>query len=271
MGGARPLSDTPKAPRPRLLYLFLSLLLISTVVSLLAGNYILFGFKLTGFALLYLTVRLTERGLKESFRYEHAVIARAPKFPYKIAAAFSMGVTLLYLGIFTVHAPWWQSLIVALVGVAGMALYYGLDPMQDKLPVTEGVNTDTLLKTLDEAEKTLAAIEASHRKINDEELASALNKAIKRAHTILATIRKDPGDLRVARRFLVVYLDGIADVTSRYNAIGTHLIEPQMRQRLVALLNDAANRFDRELERLKANDLFDLDVQIDTLKEQLKH
>jgi hypothetical protein len=43
-----------------------------------------------------------------------------------------------------------------------------------------------------------------------------------------------------------------------------------MRERLYTLLREVQERFDKELERLKANDRFDLDVQIDALRQQIK-
>jgi hypothetical protein len=36
-------------------------------------------------------------------------------------------------------------------------------------------------------------------------------------------------------------------------------------------MDEVEVRFNKELQRLKANNQFDLDVNIDTLKEQIKH
>jgi len=69
---------------------------------------------------------------------------------------------------------------------------------------------------------------------------------------------------------MVVYLDGVKDVIDKYNSIENHIIDDSFRVRLIELLGDASNRFDKELDRLKSNEIFDLDVQIDSLKQQLK-
>ena len=69
----------------------------------------------------------------------------------------------------------------------------------------------------------------------------------------------------------MVYLDGIADVISSYNAVEEEHITSKTRTKLLDLMDDVEKRFEKELNRLKANNLFDLDVNIDTLKEQIKH
>jgi len=70
---------------------------------------------------------------------------------------------------------------------------------------------------------------------------------------------------------MVVYLDGVKDVISQYNSIDKEVLDYGFRARLIELLIDASSRFEKELQRLKSNEIFDLDVQIDALKEQLKH
>ena len=95
--------------------------------------------------------------------------------------------------------------------------------------------------------------------------------AIKKADNILDALVDDPKDIRVARKFLVVYLDGISDVIGSYNAVEEEHISEMLRDRLLELMEEVEKRFEKELMRLKANNLFDLDVNIDTLKEQIKH
>jgi hypothetical protein len=69
---------------------------------------------------------------------------------------------------------------------------------------------------------------------------------------------------------MVVYLDGIKDVVNKYNSIDKKLLDNSFKERLIELLNSATKRFEEDLERLKSNEIFDLDVQIDSLKQQLK-
>jgi len=69
----------------------------------------------------------------------------------------------------------------------------------------------------------------------------------------------------------VVYLDGVLDVIHSYNAVEEENIDLETRTRLSELMDEVEVRFNKELQRLKANNQFDLDVNIDTLKEQIKH
>ena len=59
--------------------------------------------------------------------------------------------------------------------------------------------------------------------------------------------------------------------SSSYNTVEMEHIDPQTRIKLLELMDDVEKRFEKEYERLKANNLFDLDVNIDTLKEQIKY
>ncbi len=94
---------------------------------------------------------------------------------------------------------------------------------------------------------------------------------MERSETILNALVDDPKDIRVARKFLVVYLDGVSDVIGSYNNVEEEHITFETRERLLELMADVEKRFQKELVRLRANNQFDLDVNIDTLKEQIKH
>jgi len=77
--------------------------------------------------------------------------------------------------------------------------------------------------------------------------------------------------LRVARKFIIVYIDGIKKVTKSYTEMDEKDINSDTKERLYSLLSDVEKRFDKELLRLKKNNQFDLDVHIDVLKEQINN
>lgn len=263
-------ASKPLARRPWLLYLFLLPLFVSVAVSLFEAEYGRFLVKLGIFALFAGSVALVKKGLEESQKYEEAAIGKAPP-PYKSLGAVGLGISVFLLALFIDGAGILRSLFVAVLGAAGVLLNYGPDPRGDKLPQNSGVDPELLLKSLNEAEATLAEIEEAKEEIRDPRLVQALDHAVVHAREILETIKADPKDIRVARKFLVVYLDGIKTVIRQYSDLDGTLIDESIRTRLIALLQEAKVRFEKELERLRSNDLFDLDVQIDALKEQLKH
>ncbi len=209
-------------------------------------------------------------GLEKEKEYNHATIALAPKIKFKLYGTIGVAITLFFLCYVVDHFSLLNSLFTSAIGAFGLLAYYGADPVKDKLPKQEGVNYEKLIKNIREAEEKLKAIEKSRDTIEDSELKSAITHATKKAEDILATIKEDPKDIRIARKFMVVYLDGVKDVIHRYNSIEKENLDSSFRQRLIELLHEAAERFDKELDRLKSNEVFDLDVQIDALKQQLK-
>ena len=260
-----------RAARPWLLYFFAPLLLTGVAASLIAGHYRLFFYKLIGFGLYYLAVRCVERGNLEALLYEKAAVARAPRPPCRTLGAAALFATAAFLGMTVNGASWFQSLFVGAVTAAGVLLFYGTDPMEDKLPETEGdINASHLLDTLQEARERLEAIKHSKAAVEDRELAMLLDETVHQAERILRAIENDPALLRLARKFLVVYVEGIAEVMARYGRLKEKGIDTATRERLAALLREANERFEKEREKLERGDRFDLEVQIDAMRELLK-
>ncbi len=255
----------------KLLYLALIPMFISVAIALVSGEYGHFVKNGIGFALLLVSAAMTAKGIAQETAYHATVITRAPKYPYKTLAMLMLGITVVYLAYSAGNKPLLSSLFVGLLASVGYGFYYGLDPRQDKLPDMGDINPELVLKTLGEAKDKLAEAHAHNSQITDRVLRRKVDSAIERAHLILETIQHDPKDLRVARKFLVVFVDGIADVTRNYSEVDEGDITEEMRQRLHQLIDDVEARFDKELARLKANNLFDLDVTIDALKAQINH
>jgi len=242
---------------------------ISVVISLLAGNYTLFLKKIIGFLLLFGVANLTTRGLNKELEYNEASIAKAPKIPFKIISMVLLGISVFYLSYIVGTKGLINSIFVAILASIGYWLYYGIDPLQDKLPPVEDISSELVFKTLKEANEKLELARKNSAKIKDFTLHHKIDSAISQAYDILRVLEENPKAIRVARKFLVVYIDGILEVTNNYIEVDEADITPQMRQRLNELLDDVQKRFEREYERLKGDNLFNLDVSIDTLKRQI--
>ena len=88
---------------------------------------------------------------------------------------------------------------------------------------------------------------------------------------IITLIENDPSDLPRARKFLKVYLDGTRRVTESYAK--THRNEAttvELDSNFSNVLNSIESTFDEQHEKLKKQDQFDLDVNIEVLETQLK-
>ena len=260
-----------KAPKATIVYIFLIPMFVSTILSLFNGNYANFVAKLIGFILLLGSAKLLDKGLEAEYNYKKATFTQAPKVKYKLFGAISLSIAVAFIGFMVTHLNPINVIFSAIIGGLGAYLYYGKDPSIDKIPEDSSINYKKLIKDINEAEAKLEHIDKEKEQIKDYELKVAINNATKKAHNILDNIKKDPKDIQVARKFMVVYLDGIKDVISQYNSIDKEVLDSSYRERLIELLIEASSRFEKELERLKSNEIFDLDVQIDALKQQLKH
>ncbi len=235
----------------------------------MSGEYTQFIREGIGFALLLTAAAATAKGVAQERAYELATITKAPKTPYKTMAMMLLGITVFYLGFVAGGKPFLTSLFVGLLGSAGYWMYYGLDPRKNKLPVMDDINPEFVLDTLNKAKSKLSAAKIDTEQIGDRKLRKKLDDAIDNAHVIIQTIEEDPKDIRTARKFLMVFLDGIADVAHKYVEVDEKDIDTPMKEKLYNLIDDVELRFEEELARLKANNLIDLDISVDSLKVQI--
>ena len=263
--------DNYKAKKGHLLYIFLAPLFLAVILALFQRDITAFLLNSTAFGLFYATAKLNTMGLINEFKYHKEKLTKAPKRPYKTMAAILLGISTL----FTATIAGGESLLIGLflsaTSAIGYGLYYGLDPRTDKLENIGDISAELVLKTISEAREKLAGIEAHIDTIfNDRELHDKLSLAVSKAEHIIQTIQEDPKDIRVARKFLVVYIDGLEKVTNSYTALEEKDIKDETKEKLHQLLDDVERRFDKELIRLKKNNEFDLDVNIEVLQQQIK-
>jgi 5-bromo-4-chloroindolyl phosphate hydrolysis protein len=223
------------------------------------------------FVLMYATFLLARRGFEQEDAYNEATLTKAPKTPFKLMAALLLMLSVFYAAYVAGNYTLFNALFLSVISFTGFFLYYGLDPKKDKLKDFGDISSELVLQTLTETREKIDIITKEANQIEDRPLYNKVDAAIQKSNTILDALVDDPKDIRVARKFLVVYLDGVADVVGSYNAVEEEHISQETRTRLLELMDDVEKRFQKELERLRANNLFDLDVNIDTLREQIKH
>jgi len=264
-------TTAPKTTKGFLLYLFAVPLFLSVVLALLQTNVKAFLLNGIGFVLLLGVLTLAKKGFAQEREYKERTLAKAPKVPYKNIAGILLGVVTFYTAYVAGGAPFAKSIFLSIISIAGWFLYYGSDPKADKLENLGDISAEFVLETIGEAQSKLDAIRTHMKQIHDTALHQKLSGAMKQAEAILQTIQEDPKDVRVARKFLIVYIDGIAKVTDSYTQLEEEKIDDATKARLHTLMAEVQTRFEKELERLKGNNQFDLDVRIDTLKAQINH
>ena len=261
-----------KAKKGILLYIFLVPLFLAVLLALVARDIPAFGLNLVAFLLFYGTAKLNTWGLENEFKYHKEKLTKAPKKPFKTMSALLLGLSTLFAASIAGGVSLFSGIFLAAVAMTGYVLNYGLDPRTDKLENIGDVSAELVLKTLADARAKLSGIESYIAKdFKDLELKEKLSLATKKAEHIIQTIQEDPKDIRVSRKFLLVYLDGLEKVTESYSAIDEEEIKGETKEKLHQLLNDIEVRFDKELKRLQKNNEFDLDVNIDVLQQQIKN
>ena len=270
----KPKIDTKmyKTGKGYLLYIFLVPLFIAIILSLIERNILAFLLNLTAFGLFYATAKLNSLGLENEFQYNKEKLTKAPDKPYKTFSAILLGISTFFTATIAGGESIIMGLFLSVISSIGYYLYYGLDPRDDKLENIGDISAELVLKTISEAKSKLDKIEQHIDKIsNDNLLQKKLSLAVKKAKNIIQTIQEDPKDIRVARKFLIVYIDGLESVTNAYTSMDEADIKEKTRDKLHQLLEDVEHRFDKELTRLKKNNEFDLDVNIDVLQQQIKN
>ncbi len=263
---------TYKLKKGYLLYIFLAPLFLAIILALIERNISAFLLNLTAFGLFYATAKLNTIGLANELKYNQEKLTKAPKRPYKTFSAILLGISTFFTATIAGGESLFIGIFLSIISSIGYYLYYGLDPRDDKLENIGDISAELVLKTISEAKSKISEIKRHIDKIsNDTLLQKKLSLAVTKAENIIETIQEDPKDIRVARKFLIVYIDGLENVTNSYTSMDEADIKKETKDKLHQLLEDVERRFDKELTRLKKNNEFDLDVNIDVLQEQIKN
>lgn len=256
--------------RGLLLYALPLPLFAAVLVSLLRGDYPRLGGQVLALALLYGGAVAARRGLRAEERWRRRHVVRAPR-PWKSlgAALLAAGGGVLAGG--AIGHPWPVALGFAAATFAGFALAYGLDPRRAKpAPLAaDGYTTEEIEAEIDRAEAVLARIEAARARIGPGELSDRLLRITGIARELVAHVEQEPRHLRRARRFLHGYLDGARQVCEGWDR--THGRRPEeLDERFRRVLVTIEDVLARQRTRLLADEVEDLDVQVEVLARQLE-
>jgi 5-bromo-4-chloroindolyl phosphate hydrolysis protein len=267
-----PTAITKTLLKPFLLYSFSIPFILSVIVALFMANIESFFLNVIALLLYLGVLYLSKKGFTQEYIYNQSIFAKAPKVPYKMLSAALLGLVVFYAAFVISDKTVLNSGFLALVAFVGYYLYYGFDPKEDKVVANLGdISEEFFFETINEAREKLDFIEQKLTLVKKESLHKKVENSLLISEEILETIQKDPKDIRVARKFLMVYLDGVKDVLNSYTELESDDISDETHTKLEGLFDDVQERFDRELDRLKNNNQFDLDVNIDTLKQQINN
>lgn len=255
-----------------LLYLLPFPIFIAVIVSLIQGHFFKTLILSGSFASFVIAAIIARHGLKLESAFVKKKFARAPSTPFKTVAAFILGLTTGITAFVAAEYGILGSLLMGVAAFLGFTFSYGLDPRRDKAGnLSLGVTAEEVIDALEAAEIKIAGIEDAKRSIRNLDFKQRMDRIIDKAREILKTIEEDPRDLDRARKFLKVYLSGAERVTQKYAE--THRKEATtntLDENFGRVLDSIEKTFNTQHTKLKQNDQFDLDVQIEVLETQLK-
>ncbi len=256
------------------LYLLPAPLLAKAFFELIVhGRYGAFVISLALFTLFVYGATLVRRGMRNSLEFASRKVAHARGAPLKTMGGIVMGIAAALTGWLAAGLGPAPAVAIGLGAWLGVFLAFGPDPRGAKgIGADAGVTAAEVAEALGEARAKLAAIEAGAKAIVGATayvLRQKLRGVVAAANKVLTQIEDDPRDLRRARKFLNVYLDGAKTVTENYAATSAKAPSPEMEARFGALLDDMEKTFTEQHKRLLENDTLDLDAQIEVLQTRL--
>jgi hypothetical protein len=156
----------------------------------------------------------------------------------------------------------------ALIALLGCSLAFGFD-LFTRRPLSDNASEHTLTM-LSQADQSIVAIEQASRDIRQPELDARLRRIAELARAILSRLEEDPRNLRRARKFLNIYLDGVQGVVEDYAKIHDRVAAPALDERFRHALITVESVFREQQQILLESDLDQLDVKIEVLTQQLK-
>ena len=254
-----------------LLFLLPLPVMSAAVIALARGHVVELLGNAVGYGLFLGGALLLRRGLLREADYDRRRIARAP-YPLKTLGSILIALATGITAGFGVHHHPVIAVAFGLIALLGCYLSYGFDPLTAKrFTDAEGLDaTDRVLEALTQAERGIAAIEQATRNIGNAELNQRLRRIAKLAREILTLLEEDPRDLRRARKFLNVYLDGATQVVEGYAKTHGRVSRPELDDNFRRVLVTIEDVFTEQQQKLLESDVNDLDVQIEVLMTQLK-
>jgi hypothetical protein len=271
-----PIADAPeparrRPPRMVLLWVLSTPLLFAALTALAAGRFDGFLGDALGWGLIATSIVLTRQGFADLGAGRERRFSRRLRLPFRNLGALALGLGTAVTAIFGAGHGLPTGLGFAAVAMLGYHFAYGLEPMVvgQRLPASDK-ESRAVADALAEAETRLINIERAAAAIGNPELRVRLNRIAGQGRGMLEQIAARPSDLRRARRFLTVFLEGAEAVSDGYVRTHRHVDSPELEQNFRNVLVTIENQFVSQRDRLRQADVLDLDVQIEVLKKQLE-
>ncbi len=260
------------SPRGLLLYILSLALIPAVILDLIKGQAVSVLVNASAFTFYCLAAVMLRRGLMADNPPPGQRWAKQPKWPLKRLSALLVAVTTGLLAALGAGQSWPVAALYAAGAFLGMYLSYGFGhPKNQPTRVAPGYSDAEIGTILADAYALIQGIEQANRKIDQAELNRRIDGICEIAASIIGDLETDPRGIPRARKFLHVYLENVQQVVQGYakthQQSGSLALESNFRQALEAI----ESAFQEQQQRLLEEDVFDLDVKIEVLTQQLKH
>ncbi len=258
--------------RGLLLYILPLALIPASILSFVYGDFTRIIINVGACILYFVAASILRKGIAAEKNYLDKSITKAPKWPLKLLAAIMVAITTTGIALMGAEHSFLVSICFGLGAFAGMFLFYGFDPHQEKMVAgSHGYSVEEISQTIDEAEQRISGIELANKQIHNVNFNQRIRRICEYAEEILTMLEEDPGDIRRARKFLNVYLDGALKVTEGYADMQRKHQSEKLSDNFDNVLQTIESVFFEQKQKLLEDDVLDLDVQIEVLTAQLKH
>lgn len=163
------------------------------------------------------------------------------------------------------------ALAYGLIAGLGYFMLYGAEVKSGPIRLNDlGLEGDEVGRLLRQAYDKLDSIETARQRIASGEFKHRLGNILAGAERVIKLAAEDPRDLRRARKFLTVYLDGAQRVTEEYARTHADVRSSDLEHNFRTLLVDMENTCDDQYQKLLQHDVSDLEVRIEVLSDRLR-
>ncbi|MBN2432714.1 MAG: 5-bromo-4-chloroindolyl phosphate hydrolysis family protein [Acidobacteria bacterium] len=171
------------------------------------------------------------------------------------------------------------GLLIALGGatagfVAGLLLTIKGKAKKSLNIFLEGVTDEVVREKLQQGLGKLDTMQELASQIQQETVRRDADAVIEIVIKILEDLKKDPKDIKIARSFLDYYLDTTINILRRYVDLSEHKqYSPDIQRSLAkveTMLGTIRRAFEKQLARLLADDVLDLDVELEVLEKSIR-
>ncbi len=256
-----------------LLYILALPLILSLFFALVSGKSAAILTLAIATVLYLLGATVARKGFLAEREYNKSILAKAPKHKYKTVSAIILAFATFYTSLFATQNSLILSIILALFFLIGFYLYYGFDPLEDKVgELGIGVTAEEVIEITGRAKKSVDHLKKIRQRVKDPEVEAMIDSVVRETEDVIGAIEKDPNDLSKARKFFNVYLYRTEQISKEYlKNLENDNIDETLRKNFKELLQSVTKTIHEQKARLDEDDITRLDIQIEALNKQLKN